>query len=76
LRTAVTALAEQGIAGQAFGVQPAEYRSTIGKITQAQYYVLAPVLFIEKAMHGELRERRWQLGSGDKNDRHRCAPDL
>jgi hypothetical protein len=56
-------------------MQPAEHRSTIAELTQAQYNVLTPVFFIEKAVHGELRKRRWQLGSGDKNDRHRCAPD-
>ncbi|CAI8999925.1 hypothetical protein EMIT0P43_90232 [Pseudomonas jessenii] len=76
LRAAVATLAEQGIARQAFGVQPAEYRGTIVEFTQAQHNVLAAGGFIEKAMHGELRKRRWQLGSGDKNDRHRCAPDL
>jgi hypothetical protein len=69
-------LAEQGIARQAFGVQAAQYRSTVGNITQAQHNVLAAGGLIEKTVHGELCKRRWQLGSGDKNDRHRCAPDL
>jgi hypothetical protein len=57
-------------------VQAAEYRGTVVELTQAQHNVLAASAFIEKAVHGELRKRRWQLGSGDKNDRHRCAPDL
>jgi hypothetical protein len=57
-------------------VQPTEYRGTVGDLTQAQHDVLATGGLIEKAVHDELRKRRWQLGSGDKNDRHRCAPDL
>ena len=37
LRTAVATLAEQGIARQAFGMQPAEYRCTIGDLTPVSY---------------------------------------
>jgi hypothetical protein len=57
-------------------VQTAENRGTISNFTQAQHNVLTAGGFIEKTVHGELRKRRWQLGSGDKDDRHRCAPDL
>jgi hypothetical protein len=32
--------------------------------------VLTPVFLFEKAVHGELRKRGRQLGSGDKDDGH------
>ncbi|MNH08023.1 hypothetical protein D3C79_674280 [compost metagenome] len=70
LRTAVTALAEQGIAGQAFGVQASQYRLPIGYITQAEHNVLAAGGFIEKTVHGEGRKWSRQLGSGNKDDGH------
>ncbi len=57
-------------------MQATEYRGAIGNFTEAQHDVLTPGALIEKAVHGELRKRRWQLGSGDEDDRHRCAPDL
>jgi hypothetical protein len=75
LRAAVAALAEQASPVRHSGAT-AEHRGTVGDITQAQHNVLAAGGFIEKAMHGELRKRRWQLASGDKNDGHLCAPDL
>jgi hypothetical protein len=53
LRTAVAALAEQRIAGQALGVHAAKHRRAVSDIAQAEHNVLAPVGFFEKAMHGE-----------------------
>src|SRR5690625_6347231 len=40
LSTAVAALAEQGIAGQAFGMQPNQHRLAIPHLTQTQDNVL------------------------------------
>jgi len=71
LRTTVAALAEQRVAGQALGVDAAQYRRAIGDIAQAEHDVLAPVGFFEEAMHGEHGKRGRQLGSSDENDGHR-----
>ena len=70
LRTTVAALAEQRIAGQAFGMQAPQYRLAIGYITQAEHNVLAAGGFVEKTMHGERGKGGGQLGSGNKDDGH------
>ncbi|BAO64814.1 hypothetical protein PFL02_57820 [Pseudomonas fluorescens] len=57
-------------------MQAAENRSAVGDIAQAEHHMLAAGSFIEKTMHGELRKRRRQLASSNKNDGHCCAPDL
>jgi hypothetical protein len=71
LRTAVTALAEQGIAGQALGVHATEHRSAVRHVTEAQNNVFTPGGFFKKTIHGERGKRGWQLGSGNENDGHR-----
>jgi hypothetical protein len=71
LRAAVTTLAEQRIACQAFGVHATENRCAIGDIAEAEHNVLAPGGFFEKAAHGERGKRGRQLGSSDENDGHR-----
>ncbi len=49
LGAAVAAQAEQRIAGQAFGVQTAEYRRAVGDIAQGQGHVLLAGFLVEEA---------------------------
>ncbi|BAP41835.1 molybdopterin biosynthesis protein [Pseudomonas sp. StFLB209] len=51
-------------------MHPAEHRRAIGDLAKAQDNVFTPGGRLKKAVHGELRKRRGQFGSGDKNDGH------
>ncbi len=70
LEAAVTAQAEQRIAGQALGVQTTQHRLAVGHVAERQRDMFLASVLVEKTMHGEHAERRRQLGSGDEHDRH------
>ncbi|MNQ60504.1 hypothetical protein D3C85_747860 [compost metagenome] len=76
LEAAIATQAEQRVAGEAFGVQAAQDRFAVGDIAQGQGDMLLAAGLIEEAVHGEHAEGRGQLGGGDKNDRHRRAPEI
>ena len=61
LKAAVTAQAEQGIAGQAFGVQAPEDRLAIRHITHRQHHMLLAGRFFKEAVHGKCSPLGGQL---------------
>ncbi|MCY1427943.1 hypothetical protein D9M71_438130 [compost metagenome] len=71
LRAAIATLAEQGVTGQAFGMQATQYRFPIRHVAEAEHNMLAAGGFIEKTMHGEFCKRGRQLRSGNEDDGHR-----
>jgi hypothetical protein len=64
LCTAVTALAEEGIACKALGVQPGQHWLAIADVAQGHREMLFAGTGFKKRMQGEACPRRWQCTAG------------